>query len=520
MKRVTALIIMDGFGLSSEKDGNAVHAAKTPNFNKYWNEFPSVSIKAAGMAVGLPDGQMGNSEVGHLNIGAGRIVYQELTRISKSIDDGEIFENPALLKAVRNAKDNGTSLHLFGLLSDGGVHSHNTHLYALLKMAKKEALSKVFVHCFMDGRDTPPQSGNGYVEELEAILKEIGVGRIATVMGRYYAMDRDNRWDRVKKAYDALTLGNGNFAQSAAEFMKNSYNSGINDEFVVPGVVTDNGKPVAVVNPGDSIVFFNFRPDRSRQLTRAFIEPDFSGFKREKEYFPVHFVSLTQYDETFQNIDIAYEPQSLADTFGEYISVMGKKQLRIAETEKYAHVTFFFNGGVEPPNENEDRALIPSPKVATYDLQPSMSAFGVAEEAVKRVESGEYDVMVLNFANCDMVGHTGIMDAAIKAVETVDTCVGKVVEAIRKSSGRAIITADHGNAEQMLSEDGKTAFTAHTTNPVPFILVDDNLKSVNLRTNGRLCDIAPTMLELLGLEKPIRMTGMSMIENSLPKGAL
>lgn len=512
MKSVTALIIMDGFGLSSEREGNAVYAAKTPNFDKLWNEYPSISIGAAGMDVGLPDGQMGNSEVGHLNIGAGRIVYQELTRISKSIEDGDFFENQVLLKAMRNAKEKGTSLHLFGLLSDGGVHSHNTHIYALLKMAKKEGLSKVFVHPFMDGRDTPPQSGKGYIEELEAKIAEIGVGRIATVMGRYYAMDRDNRWERVKSAYDALSLGKGNIAQSAVEIMENSYNSGINDEFVVPGVVLDNGKPTAVVGVEDSIIFFNFRPDRVRQITRSFIEPEFSSFKREKEYFPVYFVTLTQYDETFQNVNIAYEPQSLANTFGEYISGLGKKQLRIAETEKYAHVTFFFNGGIEPPNENEDRALIPSPKVATYDLKPSMSAFEVAEEAVKRLESGKYDVMILNFANCDMVGHTGIMEAAVKAVETVDTCVGMVIEAIRKCGGRAIITADHGNAEMMLSEDRKSPHTAHTTNPVPFILVDDNLKDVNLRTDGRLCDIAPTMFDLLGLEKPGQMTGKSMID--------
>ena len=513
MKDITALIIMDGFGLSSEMEGNAVYTAKTPNFEKYWNEYPSTKIGAAGMDVGLPDGQMGNSEVGHLNIGAGRIVYQELTRISKAIEDGDFFENPVLLQAVRNAKAKGTSLHLFGLLSDGGVHSHNTHLYALLKMAKSEGLNKVFVHCFMDGRDTPPQSGKGYVEELEAKIAEIGVGRIATVMGRYYAMDRDNRWERVKKAYDALALGKGNFASSAADMMENSYNSGVNDEFVLPGVVLNNGQPTAVIESEDSIIFFNFRPDRSRQITRAFIERDFSDFDRDKGYFPVHFVSLTQYDETFEDIVIAYEPQSLANTFGEYISGLGKKQLRIAETEKYAHVTFFFNGGVEPPNKYEDRALIPSPRVATYDLKPSMSAFEVAEEAVKRVESGQYDVMILNFANCDMVGHTGIMEAAVKAVETVDACVGKVVEAIRRNGGRAIITADHGNAEMMLSEDKKNPHTAHTTNPVPFILVGDNLKNVELRTGGRLCDIAPTMLKLLGIEKPAEMTGKSMIDD-------
>lgn len=514
MKDVTALIIMDGFGISQEKEGNAVCAAKTPNFDMYWNEYPSTTIGAAGMDVGLPDGQMGNSEVGHLNIGAGRIVYQELTRISKAIDDGVFFENPVLLQAMRNVKAKGTNLHLFGLLSDGGVHSHNTHLYAMLKMAKSEGLGKVFVHCFMDGRDTPPQSGKKYIEELEVKIAEIGTGRIATVMGRYYAMDRDNRWERVKAAYDALTLGKGKFAQSAVEIMENSYNSGVNDEFVLPGVVLNNGQPTAVVGAEDSVIFFNFRPDRSRQLSRAFIETDFSGFSRDKGYFPVHFVSLTQYDETFENICVAYEPQSLANTFGEYISSLGKKQLRIAETEKYAHVTFFFNGGVEPPNKKEDRALIPSPKVATYDHKPSMSAYEVADEAVIRIESGEYDVMILNFANCDMVGHTGIMEAAVKAVETVDICLGKVVEAIRKCGGRAIITADHGNAEMMLSEDKKTPHTAHTTNPVPCILVDDKLKDVKLKTGGRLCDLAPTMLGLLGIEKPAEMTGKSMIDDA------
>jgi len=511
MKDLTALVIMDGFGLSSDKEGNAILAAKTPNFDRYWNEYPSTTIGAAGMDVGLPLGQMGNSEVGHLNIGAGRIVYQELTRISKAIEDGDFFENPVLLQAVRHAKAKGTSLHLFGLLSDGGVHSHNTHLYALLKMAKVEGLSRVFVHCFMDGRDTPPRSGKEYIEELEFKIKEIGVGSIATVMGRYYAMDRDNRWERVKKAYDALTLGKGDYARTAVEIMENSYNNGVNDEFVIPGVVQSNGQPTAIVGEGDSIIFFNFRPDRSRQITRAFIEPEFSDFIREKGYFPVHFVSLTQYDETFENINIAYDPQSLSDTFGEYISVLGKNQLRIAETEKYAHVTFFFNGGVEIPNENEDRALIPSPKVATYDLKPSMSAYEVAEEAVKRVNSGKYDVMILNFANCDMVGHSGIMEAAVKAVETVDTCVGKVVEAILKYGGRAILTADHGNAEMMISEDKKSPHTAHTTNPVPFILVDDNLKNITLREGGRLCDIAPTMLALMNIPKPALMTGISII---------
>jgi len=511
MKKLTALIIMDGFGLSPEKEGNAVFAAKKPNIERYLKEYPNTRIGAAGMDVGLPHGQMGNSEVGHLNIGAGRIVYQELTRISKSIEDGDFFDNANILKAMKNVKQKGTSLHLFGLLSDGGVHSHNTHLYALLKMAKLQGLLKVYVHCFMDGRDTPPQSGRGYIIELEDKIRECGVGKIATVIGRYYAMDRDNRWERVKLAYDALTLGVGNRAESAVEIMEKSYESGVTDEFVYPSCVYENGTPTAVVDADDSIIFFNFRPDRAREITRAFIEPVFDGFSRVNGHFPVCFVSLTQYDETFENVSIAYEPQSLANTFGEYISSFGKTQLRIAETEKYAHVTFFFNGGVEPPNVNEDRALIPSPKIATYDLKPSMSAFEVADEAVKRVESGKYDVMILNFANCDMVGHTGIMQAAVEAVETVDTCVGKVIEAIRKCGGMAIITADHGNAEMMLSEDKKNPHTAHTTNPVPFILVADGLKGVSLRSDGRLCDIAPTMLKLMSVDKPVEMTGKTMI---------
>lgn len=510
MKKLTALIIMDGFGLTCDKEGNAVLAANTPSFDKYWDEYPSTEIGAAGMDVGLPHGQMGNSEVGHLNIGAGRIVYQELTRISKAIDDGDFFENRALVDAMLQAKTKNTALHLFGLVSDGGVHSHNTHLYALLKMAKKLELSKVYVHCFMDGRDTPPRSGKQYIEELEAEIKKIGAGQIATVMGRYYVMDRDNRWERVKTAYDALVLGKGQTADSAVKIMENSYSAGVNDEFVLPAVVMENGKPVGTIKADDSIIFFNFRPDRARQITRAFIDSDFSSFELQKD-LSVHFVTLTQYDETFEKAIVAFEPQSLADTFGEYISSKGKKQLRIAETEKYAHVTFFFNGGVETPNENEDRALIASPKVATYDLKPSMSALEVADEAVKRVNSGEYDVMILNFANCDMVGHTGIMQAAVEAVETVDLCVGKVVEAIRNCGGSVLITADHGNAEMMLSEDKKTPHTAHTTNLVPLILVDDSLKNAKLRKDGRLCDIAPTMLELLGLEVPSLMTGKSMI---------
>ncbi len=510
-KDLVVLIIMDGFGLSDRKEWNAVYQAQTPNLDRYWNEYPHVAIGASGLDVGLPAGQMGNSEVGHLNIGAGRIVYQELTRISKAIEDGSFFNNRALLAAIENVKKHGTKLHVMGLVSDGGVHSHIEHLYALIELAKRSGLPQVYIHCFTDGRDVPPTSGKSYIEALQKKLDEYKFGKIATVMGRYYAMDRDKRWDRTQKAYDALVLGVGEFASSGVEAMEKSYSANVTDEFVRPTVVLEGGKPVTTIEPNDSIIFFNFRPDRARQLTRAFIQPEFNEFPRSKGYFPVCFVSMTQYDETFTNIHVAYEPQVITNTFGEYISKLGKKQLRIAETEKYAHVTFFFNGGVEYPNENEDRVLIPSPKVATYDLKPSMSAFEVTDEVEKRIASGEYDVIILNYANCDMVGHTGVMEAAVEAVETVDKCVGRVVEAVRARGGKVIVTADHGNAEQMWDYETNQPHTAHTSNPVPFILIDDTRKGVTLREGGRLADIVPTMLELMGLDKPEEMTGESLI---------
>lgn len=514
MKPITALLILDGFGYRKEKEGNAIKTDGVANIKALWDSYPHTLLQASGMDVGLPAGQMGNSEVGHLNIGAGRIVYQEFTRISKSIDDGEFFQNPAFLGAVENCKKHDSALHLMGLCSDGGVHSHLTHLYALLKLAKDHGLTKVFVHCFMDGRDVPPSSGKGYVEQVDAKLKELGVGRIATVMGRYYAMDRDNRFERVEKAYAALTYGEGLTASSAAEAMQQSYDAGVTDEFVVPTVVLTDGKPTATIQAQDSVIFYNFRPDRAREISRAYIFEDFDGFERKNGFFPLYYVSMTQYDKTFEgHLQIAFKPQSMHNTLGEYLAKMGKTQLRIAETEKYAHVTFFFNGGVEAPNEGEDRALIASPKVATYDLKPEMSAYEVTDEAVRRIESGKYDVMILNFANCDMVGHTGVMDAAVAAVHAVDSCVRMVVEAIQKTGGRCIITADHGNAEYMWDEKAQVPFTAHTTNPVPCILVDDSRKSVELREGGRLCDLAPTLLDLMELPVPQEMTGKTLIKS-------
>jgi 2,3-bisphosphoglycerate-independent phosphoglycerate mutase len=511
-KQMTALIIMDGFGLSDIKEANAIQAADKPNFDGLWESYPHVPIHASGLDVGLPEGQMGNSEVGHLNIGAGRIVYQEFTRISKAIKDGDFFENKAFLDAIDHVKKNNTKLHLMGLVSEGGVHSHIEHLYALVELAKKQGLSQVYIHAFMDGRDVPPASGKSTLETLDSKLRELKFGKVATVSGRYYAMDRDKRWDRVQKAYNALALGEGELADSAVEAMDQSYNAKETDEFVKPTVIMENGKPAATIDENDAVIFFNFRPDRAREITRSFIEPEFKDFERKKGYFPVYYVSMTQYDETFKNLTVAYEPQVLTNTFGQYISEKGKTQLRIAETEKYAHVTFFFNGGVEVPNPGEDRALIPSPKVPTYDQQPSMSAPEVTEEAVKRIESGKYDVMILNFANCDMVGHTGIMQAAVEAVETVDNCLGKVVAAVRKAGGTALITADHGNAEQMIDYATGEPHTAHTSNIVPFILVNDQMKDAVLREGGRLADIAPTMLQLMNLEKPKEMTGESLIK--------
>ena len=502
MKKPLVLMILDGFGIAPT-EGNAIAAAKHPNMDKIFAENPHTQIGASGMDVGLPDGQMGNSEVGHTNIGAGRIVYQELTRITKSAQDGDMEKNEALLKAMNNAKDNGKALHLMGLLSDGGVHSHNTHLYALLEMAKKLGVEKVFVHCFMDGRDVPPSSGKDYVKELMDKLEEIGVGKIATVMGRYYAMDRDNRWERVEKAYAAMVYGEGEQAECPLCAMQNSYDKEVTDEFVVPTVV----KGAEPISEGDSVIFYNFRPDRAREITRTLVDPDFTGFERKKGFFPLTYVCMTQYDATMPNVEVAYKPESLVNTFGEYISNKGLTQLRIAETEKYAHVTFFFNGGVEKQYPGEDRILVKSPAVATYDLQPEMSAYEVTDKMVEAVKSGKYDALILNYANCDMVGHTGVFEAAVKAVEAVDTCVGRVVEAVKEMGGCVLLTADHGNADKMVDDDG-TPFTAHTTNPVPFCVINHPCQ---LREGGRLADIAPTMLKILGLEQPAEMTGESII---------
>ena len=504
MKKPLALIILDGFGNNPSDYGNAIHAAKTPNLDKLFETCPHTLIGASGMDVGLPDGQMGNSEVGHTNIGAGRVVYQELTRITKSISDGDFFQNEALCGAVENCKKNGSALHLMGLLSDGGVHSHNKHLYGLLELAKRAGLEKVYVHCFMDGRDVPPSSGKEYVEELMAKMKEIGVGKIASVMGRYYAMDRDNRWERVEKAYAAMVYGEGETAECPVCAMEKSYAADVTDEFVVP-VVCDKD---CCIRENDSVIFFNFRPDRAREITRTLVDPDFAGFERRNGFFPLYFVCMTQYDAAMPNVHVAFKPQSLANTFGQYISDHGLTQLRIAETEKYAHVTFFFNGGVEAPCKNEDRALIASPKVATYDLKPEMSAYEVTDELLARLDSGKYDVVILNFANCDMVGHTGVFEAAVSAVEAVDTCLGKVVDKILSMGGRALITADHGNADQMYEPDG-SPFTAHTTNPVPLLLVGDGTHT--LKEGGRLADLAPTMLEMLGLPQPAEMDGKSLL---------
>ncbi len=508
MKKPVALIILDGFGISSSDYGNAIKAARLPNYNRYVNQFPNTTIEASGLAVGLPEGQMGNSEVGHLNIGAGRIVYQELTRISQEIRTGAFYENPVLNTAIEAAKEKGKGLHLMGLLSDGGVHSHTEHLYALLRLAAKKGLQEVYIHCFLDGRDTPPTSALGYMKELLEKLKEIGVGKVATVSGRYYAMDRDNRWDRVKLAYDAMVLGAGRTADCPVKAVEAAYENGENDEFVMPTVILDNGA-AHTIDSEDSIIFINFRPDRARQLTRAFMDDEFKGFVREKGIFPLHYVSMTQYDKSIVGVKVAYEPQSLKNTIGEYLSGLGVKQFRIAETEKYAHVTYFFNGGIEAEYPGEDRSLIPSPMVATYDLKPEMSAQEVTEELLKALEENKHDFIVLNFANPDMVGHTGVFDAVVKALETVDSCLGKVVDAILEKSGKVIITSDHGNSEELLDEATGAPVTAHTLNPVPLIIA--GVGKVALREGGRLCDIAPTLLDMLGLPKPEEMTGEALI---------
>lgn len=508
-KKPTVLMILDGYGLNDKEQGNAVAKARTTIVDKLMEECPFVKGYASGMAVGLPDGQMGNSEVGHLNMGAGRIVYQELTKITKSIQDGGFFENKALLAACENVKKNNLALHLMGLVSDGGVHSHNEHIYGLLELAKRQGVEKVYVHCFLDGRDTPPASGKEYVEQLEAKMKEIGTGEVASVMGRYYAMDRDNRWDRVERAYKALVKGEGETAQSGPAGIQASYDKDVTDEFVLPTVVVKDGAPVATIRDRDSVVFFNFRPDRAREITRTFCDDDFQGFDRGPRV-KTTFVCFTNYDVTIENKLVAFEKEEITNTFGEFLAKNNKTQARIAETEKYAHVTFFFNGGVEAPNEGEDRILVKSPKVATYDLKPEMSAYEVCSRLVEAIKSEKYDVIIINFANPDMVGHTGVEEAAVKAVETVDECVGRAVEAVKEVNGQMFICADHGNAEQLTDYESGEPFTAHTTNPVPFILVNAD-PVYKLREGGCLADIAPTLIELMGMEQPKEMTGKSLL---------
>ena len=501
-KSPIALIIMDGYGINNNTEGNAIAAANTPNLDAYMKNYPNTQLKASGLAVGLPDGQMGNSEVGHTNIGAGRVVYQMLVKITKDIEDGTIRNNKALKDAMEAAKAAGKKLHFIGLLSDGGVHSHNGHLYGLLEMAKAEGLSDVYIHTFHDGRDVPPTSGVEYMQQLVDKTKEIGIGKVATVAGRYYAMDRDNAWDRVVKAYDAMVKGEGIEETDPVEAIKNSYEKGITDEFIVPTVIDKNG----MIGEGDSVIMINFRPDRARQITRAFVDPEFTGF--EREYFKVNYVCMAQYDASMPNVTVAYPPEQLHMTFGEYVSKLGKTQLRIAETQKYAHVTFFFNGGEERQFEGEDRILIKSPDVATFDLKPEMAAPEVCEAVCKAIDEDKYDVIILNYANCDMVGHTGIMDAAIRAVEAVDTCVGKMVDKLLEKGGKAVITADHGNADCLIDPVTKDVFTAHTTNPVPMIVIGEG--DVKLK-EGMLCDLCPTMLDMMGVQKPAEMTGESLI---------
>jgi 2,3-bisphosphoglycerate-independent phosphoglycerate mutase len=516
MKKPYAIIIMDGYGLAPAGAGNAIELNGSKNVHALMKEFPSATLGASGMSVGLPDGQMGNSEVGHLNMGAGRIVYQDLTKITKSIQDGDFYENHALVKAMNNARQKGKKLHLYGLLSDGGVHSHISHIIALLKMAKRFGVDDCFVHCFMDGRDVSPTSGAGFVRELEREMQVIGVGKVASVCGRYYAMDRDNNWDRIEKAYDMLTLGEGKKCVNAIDAIEESYKEGITDEFIKPIKVYEDDKPLGLIEKGDSVICFNFRPDRARQITRAvsqkeFVVPKGTAFERKTGFLAPVYVCFTVYDASFEGVEIAFPKTSMENTLGEYLAKCGKKQLRIAETEKYAHVTFFFNGGVETPNKNEVRDLIPSPKVATYDLQPEMSAYLVTDKVLEELDSGEFDVIILNFANCDMVGHTGVIEAAVKAVGTVDECVKKVVDKILSMDGAVLLTADHGNADKLLSEDG-SPFTAHTTNPVPVVLISNEYKNATLREDGILADLAPTLLTVMGLPVPKEMTGKSLIK--------
>ena len=503
-KSPIALIIMDGYGLNPETKGNAIYEAKKPYLDRYFKEYPNSKLSASGLSVGLPDGQMGNSEVGHTNIGAGRVVYQMLVKITKDIEDGTFFENVALVDAMKSAKENGKALHLMGLLSDGGVHSHQRHLVGLLEMAHRMGLEKVYVHTFHDGRDVPPTSGVDFMSELVSDIERIGTGKIATISGRYYAMDRDNAWDRVEKAYNAMVLGEGKEERDPVEAIRKSYADGVTDEFIVPTVIDKEG----TIKDGDSVIMFNFRPDRARQITRTFVDPDFNGFERKNGYFKLNFVCMAQYDAQMPNVSVAYPPEQLKMTFGEYISKLGMTQLRIAETQKYAHVTFFFNGGEERQFDGEDRILIKSPDVATFDMKPEMSAPEVCDAVCKAIDEDKYDVIILNYANCDMVGHTGVMDAAIKAVETVDACVGKMVDKLLEKGGKAIITADHGNADCLIDPETNDVFTAHTTNPVPMIVIGAGDVKVK---DGKLCDLCPTMLDMMGIDKPDEMTGESLI---------
>lgn len=510
-KKPLLLMILDGWGYSPVSKGNAIAQANKPNFDYLLQTYPHTLLEASGEAVGLPAGQMGNSEVGHLNIGAGRVVYQELTRIFKAIKTGEFAQNSVLAEAMERVKNGPGALHLMGLVSDGGVHSHLDHLFALLEMAKTRGVKKVYIHAVLDGRDVLPQSAKTYLGQLNEKLEELGVGQVASVSGRYYLMDRDQRWERIEKAYQALVQGEGLKAPNALAAVEQSYDVRVNDEFVAPTVIIDDeGQPLGKIKEGDSVIFFNFRSDRARQISHAFVDEDFTGFER-KEHPKVHYVCLTEYDVTLKAA-VAFPPQNLENTLGEVLAQQHKKQLRIAETEKYAHVTFFFNGGVEDPCSGEDRCLIPSPKVATYNLKPEMSAFEVTEELLKRVQNDSYDVIILNFANSDMVGHTGEFEAAIKAIEAVDQCIGKIVPAVQKQGGSLLITADHGNAEAKIDLETGRPLTAHTTNPVPFILIDDTYQGSKLREGGALCDVAPTMLKLLRIPQPQDMTGKSLIE--------
>lgn len=508
MKKPVVLTIMDGFGYTTNIEGNAIVGAGTPNVDRLADEYASTLINASGLDVGLPTGQMGNSEVGHTNIGAGRVVYQDLTRVTKAIEDGDFFENPALVEAMNNAKDK--SLHILGLVSDGGVHSHSYHLKALLDMAKRNGLENVYVHAFTDGRDTDPQSAVEFLGEIQEHMDEINCGKFASVSGRYYAMDRDKRWDRVEKAYNAIAKSEGNYSESALECVKSSYAQDINDEFIVPTVITEDGAPVAKLEENDSMIFFNFRPDRAREITRALVDVDFDGFKRDR--IPTDFVCLTTYDVTIEGVQVAFGPQDIVNTLGEYISDHGMNQLRAAETEKYAHVTFFFNGGKEEPYKGEDRLLVPSPSVATYDLQPEMSAYTLLDKLLAALDEDKYDFIAVNFANPDMVGHTGNIEATEKAIKTVDDCVGKLFDKVLSLGGSGIITADHGNAETMLDLITKRPITSHSTNPVPLLVVGEEYKDAELLTDGRLCDIAPTLLDMLHMEAPAEMTGHSLIK--------